>query len=813
MVPHGHRDDVVSIKFSAPATVAIRHVSATFEGPTYTLKTSVRPRLKLCSSIVRTADGLAYSLLGVRFERDVMARSEEESYCPYFGAPFEGIPLSGFDGFYHAHFSELPHIVATVASHHGRGAFVVPAACFGGPTLRGVYTPIGKSKAKMLAKPPVPWFKFLLQNARLTMKVPSSAVSLPDGRPWADPNGLLIIYAAFDYKGKFKAKLSRVKELQLVQVPELVGKIGVIPAVVTRPSPLAEQFGQHSGTDSVQGTDAFPPPPADLLPPDPPNPWVVSEFLHWCNDHPDHTVRHIASQAVKGVFDPGFLGDLCKTLVSSNSPKTNGREDELRGHMMKEVDAKRMWGPFSFSPFEFARIVRLSIAPKFKWDSTRREFRLISDLSQYGSSSVNDLCWTPDFISFHLRAIHLRDLIDEAGPKCHVYACDVPKAFRRQTTWKKLLPLFMYMIESKGYGKEFFVDLCNTFGFRPSEYVWQAILAVILWRTRSTLNVPPVAFVDNFFFFCQSAAAAATAGSEFTKLCLSVGITFHEVQCGQKFNGLGWDWVTGANPLMICPEDKFVSMNILLGQWLDAPHLSLVDVRSATGLMYFLSAGYAIGRADVASMIAMRTEMERQATVRNTSPSSTTKKLSPKARTSLLFWKDHFATWNRQCPIVGGFSPIREWERLGFVDASTKDGCGGIMYDGTEVHGFIHLWSDEERRQAFVKEALSTGALELMGVVHWFKRFGSRCCSKRLLLLVDNSAAVTGLEAAYSKTESLSPSILEARRCCAHSFITLRVRYINSCLNTIADHLSHNREAEARCLVREVFGKDLVLVQ
>ena len=192
-------------------------------------------------------------------------------------------------------------------------------------------------------------------------------------------------------------------------------------------------------------------------------------------------VASMATAAVKGVFDPGFEGSLTKAVVSSNSPKIVGREDEVRAHLMKEVSARRMWGPFKYCPFKHARIVKLSMAPKFKWEPARKEFRLISDLSQYGTSSVNDLCMSPEWVSFHLMGSHLRDLIDE-NVDCYVFTVDVPKCFRRQSTWRKLLPLFTYCLTSPSSGKEYFTDLCNTFGFRPSEYVWQAILAVILWQ-------------------------------------------------------------------------------------------------------------------------------------------------------------------------------------------------------------------------------------------------------------------------------------------------------------------------------------------
>jgi len=135
------------------------------------------------------------------------------------------------------------------------------------------------------------------------------------------------------------------------------------------------------------------------------------------------------------------------------------------------------------------------------------------------------------------------------------------------------------------------------------------------------------------------------------------------------------------------------------------------------------------------------------------------------------------------------------------------------MFDGSQVIGFFHKWSDTERDGAFVKMRESTGHLEVLGAKLWFQAFGSHCRAKRLLLFMDNGAAVQGLQAAYSKTASMNPLIAAARRISAEYHITLRTRFARGELNEIADHLSHLRIAEARCLVRRVFGMDLTVRQ
>ena len=62
-------------------------------------------------------------------------------------------------------------------------------------------------------------------------------------------------------------------------------------------------------------------------------------------------------------------------------------------------------------------------------------------------------------------------------------------------------------------------------------------------------------------------------------------------------------------------------------------------------------------------------------------------------------------------------------------------------------------------------------------------------------------------------TSLLLPLIQSVRRTSASCHITLRVRHILARFNACADHLSHGRIADARCLASEEFGVDLVMVR
>ena len=228
------------------------------------------------------------------------------------------------------------------------------------------------------------------------------------------------------------------------------------------------------------------------------------------------------------------------------------------------------------------------------------------------------------------------------------------------------------------------------------------------------------------------------------------------------------------------------------------------------------------GRGDIAFMMALRKAAKsiRSRKGRNgravIHPQSVECKITPGALEALQFWAWFFPRWDRICPIVQGFGPSASWQWRGQVDASTDWGCGGVLFSrdpSAPLLAFCHKWSQEERASAFIDTALSTGVLEMRGVVLWLQQFAHKCAKSRLLLEVDADAVMLALARCYSDSVPMLGGIRTARRQMAKFFICLRVTSITGhVFNLLADHLSHNRVREARCLAQDVFQRELVMV-
>jgi hypothetical protein len=84
-----------------------------------------RPQRRLHLSLVAQMDGLVYSLLGVRLERNVFAGSLSSSYCMNWGcSPYHS--WSTFVGIFYPSFFNLESMVAAAVSHQCCGLFIVP---------------------------------------------------------------------------------------------------------------------------------------------------------------------------------------------------------------------------------------------------------------------------------------------------------------------------------------------------------------------------------------------------------------------------------------------------------------------------------------------------------------------------------------------------------------------------------------------------------------------------------------------------------------------------------------------------------------
>jgi hypothetical protein len=229
--------------------------------------------------------------------------------------------------------------------------------------------------------------------------------------------------------------------------------------------------------------------------------------------------------------------------------------------------------------------------------------------------------------------------------------------------------------------------------------------------------------------------------------------------------------------------------------------------------MNWIAAAFVQGAADVAPLIHMRTTGEALFSRKGGSPADIKVPWTPHGRIACMFWNEEFKRWNGSRTLFADFSPFHSWEALIQIDASTEWGMGGFLWIPPNLVGFARPWSPEEREAAFVTTRESTGFFETLAVQVFLALVADRCIGMRVEIDMDNRESARSLSSGYSKRPLLLDLVRKIWSICVRSRIVLRVCHILGVpFNPIADALSHNRLAEAKCLARRRFGSELVLL-
>jgi hypothetical protein len=774
-------------------------------------------------SFLAQMDGIIYASLGLRLEVDVLSPSASQSYLKFWGHD-EFTSWSTFVGLFFGNWKNMAKIVATAMSHQCAGLFIVPV---------GPFSSCGISQKKGA---PLSWLRVLQKHALLTFSLLDPRFISPSGGDLESLNfGVCAIFASFNWAGKMKSKRKKDKAYDIWRLPLPVedgcSKIGRLPFNPTRISPLQEAAPRLLPTslDSCAATPSWSMSAVSVpSTPIPDNGWKLDVFSKWAAVYPFPEVADLARDAVADGIVLPFAGDPDKAVIRPNSASIAGKELSIRESLMAEVAAGRMGGPFTRPPFPSAacpmqpRSVPLLTVPKKKHDPSNTDFRLCSNFSAGApGSSTNDLQWAPNLCQFHCSAKDVRELMraysDDGKRKIRVWAGDKPKCFRSQRNAASRLGLYVYQITTDEHGTEWFSDYRNPFGDRLAEWGWGTIKGVTDYQIMCIGIPDAMCYVDNFMLISETGPEGEAREVALTNLLDEVGIDLHEVQADLPTTSmLGWDWVReGLSIYMSCPAVKRVILEQYLSIWASATYgLSLVELRRAVGLMSWMGVAFAQGIADVAPLIHMRTAGERRLVLNeHTPPSDIHVPWTPHGKVACQFWQEEFKIWDGRRMLFADFGPFNSWQGLIQIDASTDWGMGGFLWIPPKLIGFAHAWSAEERKAAFVNTRESTGYFETLAVQLFMCQVYDRCSGLRIQIDMDNRESAKSLCSGYSPRPLLLASIRATWRICVRSDIVIRVCHILGIpFNPIADALSHNRLAEAKCLALRRFGCELELL-
>ena len=467
-------------------------------------------RLFVPFSVVLQVDGLMSALLRLRIERDVFATAAAQSACKFYGcerwrswSTFIGWFFTGID------VTVIRRSLATAEVHHALGVFVVPK-CTGAE-----------------------WFDALWERALLRITVPVYRVSGDRGHVSLVP-GMVALVVSFGYIGRLKAKRRMEREFVVYPIAALerggVRKIPAIAVLQARSSPMPQAYMPSVDADVLPDAGPFVVPAGVVPPPRKASIWNQPVMQAWAREYPFPDIAELAVLATgEGVMP--FVGIMAKSVLPGRTPLMSEEVALLcREQFMKDVALDFSSGPYAAVPYKWARLCQWFWVPKDKYDPSDKRVRLISHFSLGDKASVNGLSWTPKLIGRRIGSWTIRTRIAECGRGALVNAWDVPACFKRILLHPDIVHMFVYRVLTAKHGVEYFADKTNPFGYTPSEWEWQCVLAVLMWKFQCSGFEELLEYVDNFFDIMPVGTQMVMRGKQIEAIFAEAGCPLHEAQ-------------------------------------------------------------------------------------------------------------------------------------------------------------------------------------------------------------------------------------------------------------------------------------------
>jgi hypothetical protein len=408
-------------------------------------------------------------------------------------------------------------------------------------------------------------------------------------------------------------------------------------------------------------------------------------------------------------------------------------------------------------------------------------------------------------IAFRLQASHLRDTLAACGPRPRFRAIDHRKAFR--TNRSSMIDLHLCCYE---LGGEWFVDIYHPFGSIVSEWSYDCIGEVLSWALSclmiASVLSPVLRYVDNSFFIASR--DDPTADDRWRRCCTllaDTGMDLHEEQDIDDgvLLALGWEW---RDAFFSCPLDKYHVQLRVITEWRGraaaGQSFSAHEIERLIGLLQWVCTAASVLRPLVGSIRSVLNCSRGRRRESLLLPAESV------AAVELLYL--FYISWNRDCPISMGFTPVSSWQSLVRTDASTLFGAGGFVFPRREA--FIRAWSDADRFAALRTYRESTTFFELRAILLALEFFGPSLRGERVQFECDSEPAVFALRKCYSTDPGCADLIRSICLLCTSFHITPRWEHILGTFNSVADSLSHNRFAQALPLFEAELGAGLQLL-
>ena len=220
-------------------------------------------------------------------------------------------------------------------------------------------------------------------------------------------------------------------------------------------------------------------------------------------------------------FDLKYQGPCQIQHYSPNLRFVVGDETEMWNKVMKEVELKRVAGPYPAPPLQNLIQSPLGLVPKDKGLKTRLIFHLSYPRGM--GTSVNSCTPKEDCTVKYLTFDDVVLLCMKAGPGCKAAKSDLTSAFRHlgvlPKDWMILVMKAKHPVTKQVM---YFVDKCLPFGHAMSCALFQKVSDAISYLVKFRTKRPNVNYLDDSFFTAIVRALCNNQVTTFLEVCRQI---------------------------------------------------------------------------------------------------------------------------------------------------------------------------------------------------------------------------------------------------------------------------------------------------
>ena len=487
-------------------------------------------------------------------------------------------------------------------------------------------------------------------------------------------------------------------------------------------------------------------------------------------------------------FDLGYRGPNEVQFRSPNLKFTVGSKVILWNKVMKEVENKRYAGPYKKIPFENFIQSPIGLVPKDK-NKTRLIFHL--SFPRKTGKSVNEN--TPEYLSkvkYKDFDMAVKICLRKGSKRLFGGKSDMTSAFRHcpinKKYWKYLVMKAQSPIDNEWY---YFVDKCLPFGASISCAVFQAfsdaISHIVKVKSGGQDNVN---YLDDFLFIAILKRMCNWQLDLFLQTCQEVRfpVSLEKTFRAQRrivFLGLLLDLLHGR----VCiPVEKLQRARDAIQKMLSNKKnkTTLRELQQLCGFLNFLSKAIIPGRTFTRRLYAYGDGYLKP---HHHLPVNKEMKMDLRLWEKFLESEENYSRPFFEFDNCVTYTPVDF-----FTDASRNQllGCGGVC----DQEWFILQWNEKfiEREQP------SIAYLELyaltVGIINWIGKYRNR----KVCIFCDNQSVINMVNKMTSKCRNCMVLIRMIVLLSLQNNVKIKVLYIESKRNTLADLLSRMKYGQFR---------------